>query len=542
MTYPHLLSLVSALVEPADRTNAARALAHYIGAEDLMIFLPDAEIGTLLPAPGFPQTMSRGQEWRNFVDACQVGVPYSGKLLHAETNVLTKAVGIIADCGAVLILLGGEPRLDAASDITLLLPLLAAAFRGERTALIAASNSRVARQAAENAKLLADSLDKARAALRTALSDAEMANRAKDRFLAALSHELRTPLTPVLLAAAAAEGDSELPDSVRRDMAMIRRNVELEVHLIDDLLDLSRVLAGKLRLRRTPLDLNTQVRHAAEICRPHIQEKGAKLRLDLASGLGLIAADPTRLQQVLWNLLKNAVKFSPDGEIVVTTRPELQGRARVTVRDNGVGIEPAALHRIFEAFEQESAETPRDFGGLGLGLAICKSIVDLHGGSIRAESEGAGHGAEFIVDFPICGANENVADHPLAVPPPSPRKARILIVEDHADTARLIARLLEKSGHAVRHAGRVDAALEMLRHESFDLLLSDVGLPDRPGYELMQAVRKTYGIPGIAMTGYAMEEDVRTCHEAGFSEHLVKPVDLQLLKQAIQRVLACPLL
>jgi signal transduction histidine kinase len=538
MAHPHLLSFVSDLVDPADRPNAARALAQHIGADDLMIFLPDAEIGALLPAPGFPQTMSKGQEWRNFLGACHVAAPHSGELLHAETNVLTPAVGITADCGAVLILLGGEPRLDAATDITLLLPLLAAAFRGERTALIAASNSRVAAQAAENAKLLADSLDKARAALRAALSDAEMANRAKDRFLAALSHELRTPLTPVLLAAAAAEGDTQLPESVRRDMAMIRRNVELEVHLIDDLLDLSRVLAGKLRLRRTPLDLNTQIRHAAEICRPHIQEKGAKLRLDLASGLGLIDADPTRLQQVLWNLLKNAVKFSPDGEIVVTTRPELGGRARVTVRDKGIGIEPAALHRIFEAFEQESAETPRDFGGLGLGLAICKSIVDLHGGSIRAESKGAGHGAEFTVDFPLCAAHQKAVDHPLDAQPTSARKARILIVEDHADTARLIARILEKSGHTVRHAGRVDAALEILGQQSFDILLSDVGLPDRPGYELMQAVKVNYGIPGIAMTGYAMEEDVRNCHAAGFSEHLVKPVDLQLLEQTIERVLA----
>ena len=536
MVDPRLLSLVSALVEPAIRKTAARELACSIGAEDLLIFLPDSDLGMLLPAPGFPQTLSRGLEWGHFFAACQTDVPLHGELLHPETQASTSAVGLIGECGAVLVLLGGKPDLAAAGDIARLLPLLAAAFRGERTALIAASSERFARHTAEQSKLLADSLDKARAALRTALSDAETANRAKDHFLAALSHELRTPLTPVLLAATVAESDPELPETARRDMAMIRRNVELEVHLIDDLLDLSRVLAGKLRLRSIPLDLNTQVRHAVEICLPHIREKGAKLELDLALGLGPIVADPTRMQQVLWNLLKNAVKFSPGGEILVTTRAQ-GGRAQVRVKDNGIGIEADALQRIFDAFEQESAETPRDFGGLGLGLAISKSIVDLHHGSIRAASDGAGRGAEFTVELPLCATDEAVSDHPRNAHTSPARQARILIVEDHADTARLLARILEKSGHRVRHVGRVDAALELLADEPFDLLLSDVGLPDRPGYELMEMVKKTYGIPGIAMTGYAMEHDVRTCQEAGFSEHLVKPVDLQLLKQAIQRVL-----
>ena len=312
--------------------------------------------------------MSRGREWPDFLCACRVEAVCRGELLHSETNILTLAVGIRAECGAVLILLGGELRLDAGNDIAVLLPLLASAFRGERATLIAASSSRMASETAEKSKLLADSLDRARAALRAALSDAEMANLSKDRLLAALSHELRTPLTPVLLAATAAENDSRLPESVRRDMSMIRRNVEVEVHLIDDLLDLSRVLAGKLRLRCIPLDLNTVVRHAVEICLPRFQEKGAKLSLDLANGLAPIDADPTRLQQVLWNLLKNAVKFSRDGGIVVTTRSGPSGSAQVFVRDHGIGIEREALLRVFDAFEQESEETPRDFGGLGLGL------------------------------------------------------------------------------------------------------------------------------------------------------------------------------
>ncbi len=286
MAEPHLLSKVAALFESASRKVAARELACSIGAEDLIIFLPDSDLGTLLPAPGFPQTMSQGMEWRDFFAACQPGMPCHRELLHPDIKTLTPALGLRGECGAVLVVLGGKPCLGKAGDVALLLPVLAAAFRGERTALIAASSERMARHTAEQSKLLADSLDKARAALRTALSDAETANRAKDRFLAALSHELRTPLTPVLLAATVAESDPQLPEAAQRDMAMIRRNVELEVHLIDDLLDLSRVLAGKLRLRSIPLDLNTQVRHAVEICLPHIREKGAKLELDLAKWPG----------------------------------------------------------------------------------------------------------------------------------------------------------------------------------------------------------------------------------------------------------------
>jgi signal transduction histidine kinase len=537
--HPRLLSFVSGLTDPPGRRKAARVLANEVGAEDLLIFLPDADLGALLPAPGFTQTLPDGQRWREFLAACRREAPHHGSLPFSDPGAPMPAVGIAAECGAVLVLLGGEPRLGDAGDIALLLPLLAAAFRGERTALIAESNARLTSQAAEQARLLTASLDRARAALRKALSDAETANRAKDRFLAALSHELRTPLTPVLLIAAASESDAQLPESVRRDMATIRRNVELEVRLIDDLLDLSRVIAGKLPLSIVPLDLNTEVRHAIEICLPYIQEKGVRLTQDLAPGLGAVCADPIRVQQVLWNLFKNAVKFAPGGEVTVSTRLRDAGCVQVAVSDNGIGIEASALRRIFDAFEQASADTPREFGGLGLGLAISKALIDLHGGAIFAKSEGPGRGATFTIELPA-KANQHPESRPahLAAGGLTEIHARILIVEDHEDTARLLVRLLERSGHKVKTAGRVAAALELLETEPFDLLLSDVGLPDATGYELMQRAAERHRISGIAMTGYAMEDDVRKCREAGFSEHLVKPVNVQQLRQVIQRLMA----
>jgi signal transduction histidine kinase/ActR/RegA family two-component response regulator len=534
-----LLALVARLSQPERRREAARLLAVELGADDLIIFVRDDELNTLLPAPGFLQTLPDGQRWHAFLAGCGSAVAQHGELPYPDAGTLCPVVALGEDGGTLLLLLGGHPRMDSVNEIAVLLPLLAAAFRGEWIASIARSSVRVASHAASEARVLAASLDKARAALRKAFSDAEMANRAKDRFLAALSHELRTPLTPVLLASAAAEADPQIPDAIRREMAMIRRSVELEVHLIDDLLDLSRVIAGKLRLRCVSLDINTEVRHAVEMCLPYIREKGVKLTLDLMEPPASVLADPTRFQQVLWNLLKNAVKFSAGGEIFVSTGPGLGGGAKVSVRDTGIGIEPAALERIFDAFEQGSAETPREFGGLGLGLAISKAIMDLHGGSIRAESEGLGHGATFTVEVRVSEAVAPESSHGTRTAQPSKeRHARILIVEDHDDTARLLARLLTKSGHQVKTAGRVAEGLEILAAEEFDLLLSDVGLPDRPGYDLMQEAADRYHLPGIAMTGYAMEEDVRKCREAGFSEHLVKPVNIQQLQQVIQRILA----
>ena len=371
---------------------------------------------------------------------------------------------------------------------------------------------------------------------RAARAEAERANRAKDHFLAVLSHELRTPLSPVLMSVSAMELDPQLPESLREDMALVRRNVELEARLIDDLLDLSRIAAGKLRLTPQPINLNALVNQVCDIVGPDIDEKGIRLICELAESLPAVVADQARLQQVLWNLLNNAAKFTPGGgEIHVTTSAH-DGRVRVDVRDTGIGIEGDVLGRMFDAFEQGEMRLTRQFGGLGLGLAICKRLVELHDGRIWAQSDGPGRGAVFTVELPAAAhkPSGDVSSAPgdgHAAPP-----LRILLVEDHKSTADVLRRLLTRWGHSVHTAGTIAEALSLPLEPPFDILISDIGLPDGSGCDLVRALKKKADIRAIALSGYGMEDDVRKSHDAGFDDHIVKPPNVVQLQLALSRL------
>ena len=378
---------------------------------------------------------------------------------------------------------------------------------------------------------------RAEVALREAKEAAEAANQSKDRFLAVLSHELRTPLTPVLMMVSALEHDPELRPEVREDMLMIKRNIELETNLIDDLLDISRIASGKLVLKLVPVVLNEAVRRVCDDCRMQMRERGVRLETNLHEEAGCIAADPGRLQQVLGNVLRNAFKFTPEGgTVTVSTARIARDRCEIRVRDTGIGIAPGALAHIFDPFEQGTADITRQFGGLGLGLAIAKALVESHGGSIRAESAGKGRGATFIIEVP--GEHTEIeTDAPLAaLKGGETRRLRLLVVEDHADTARTLRILLAKAGYLVSMASNVSSALALAGREPFDLLISDLGLPDGSGYDVMAGLQKMQPLPGIAMSGFGMEEDFRRSRDAGFNEHLVKPIEVPQLIAAIRRV------
>lgn len=388
-------------------------------------------------------------------------------------------------------------------------------------------------------KRLADERDRLLSAERTARAEAETANLAKDRFLAALSHELRTPLTPVVMMAAAHEMNLNLPPEVRADMKMIRLNVELETRLIDDLLDLNRIVSGKLRLDFDRLDINGLLRHVCDMCLSNLNQKGITLHCDLDESAGDVVGDSSRLHQVFWNLLNNATKFTPEGgDVYVTTENLDSGDVRVTVRDTGIGIPPQVLPRIFDAFEQGDIRITRKFGGLGLGLSIAKLLVDQHRGSIRAHTKGLNQGSTFIVELPALPSEPAV---PMSMDSPradvgKAEPLRLLLVDDHADTVRVLSRLLTASGHLVTTAVTATAALTLAAEHVFDLVLSDLGLPDMTGYELMKQLKERHGIRGIAMSGYGMEEDIRKSEQAGFSEHIIKPVNLERLELSIHRV------
>jgi PAS domain S-box-containing protein len=378
----------------------------------------------------------------------------------------------------------------------------------------------------------------AEAQLKEAKEAAETASRAKDRFIAVLSHELRTPLSPVLTAVSLLEMTPGLTLEMQENLAMIRRNIRLETRLIDDLLDLSRVITGKLRLDRHPTHLNDLVRHVLDIVEGEVHEKGLVVETDLSARSDLVDVDPARLQQVVWNLVKNAAKFtSTGGTIRVATRQLGERAVEVEVRDTGKGMSTGALPYIFDPFEQGDPSITQQFGGLGLGLSIAKAVVDRHGGTIRATSDGPGLGSSFTVTLSLLDTSKEGRDDAGQPTDPDPAgRVRVLFVEDHADTGRAMAQLLERSGYEVHWADCVAAALRLAADRPFDVVVSDLGLPDGSGYELMQILKDRYGARGIALSGFGMEGDILRGRESGFLEHLVKPVDVATLDQAIRRI------
>jgi len=374
-------------------------------------------------------------------------------------------------------------------------------------------------------------------ALAAAKGAAEEAARAKDHFLAVLSHELRTPLTPVVTTVALLQGQADLDPSTREGLEMIRRNVELEARLVDDLLDVTRIARGKITLDRAPVDLRAIIARAVEVVQSDLNAQRLHLRVAVPDEPCFVAGDATRLQQVFWNLLRNAIKFTPSAGCVGVSCRTDAGHVVVEVHDSGIGLEPESLTRIFNAFEQAEQAITRQFGGLGLGLTISKALVDLHGGTIEAWSAGKGQGATFRVRLPL------IAPPPAPRPPLQPPAAAtaslaILLVEDHADTARVMRQLLTREGHRVEHAGDVATALDLVHRHRFDLILSDLGLPDRSGLEFLRELRAQGShIPAIALSGYGQEDDIRRCHEAGFAAHLTKPTSPERLAQTIAAVI-----
>lgn len=374
--------------------------------------------------------------------------------------------------------------------------------------------------------------------MRLARAEAEEANTAKDRFLAVLSHELRTPLNPVLMSVSQLAMSPELPQSVRDEMAMMRRNIDLEVRLIDDLLDIGRVRSGKLRIEPRPTHIHGLLTHVHRICRDEADERRITLSIELSASYDVVAGDPARLQQVFWNVLKNAIKFTPaGGTIRIRTASPAPEQIEISVTDSGVGIEPELLSRLFNAFEQGALTESHQFGGLGLGLAISKAIVEIHHGQIHAESDGKDKGARFVIRLPL---TQTPMEQPTPSKPSNDVQAgrrRILLVEDHPDTNKVLCRLLSLFGYEVTPAFGVSEALAKVGEGPFDLMISDIGLPDGNGYDLLRQANQLRPLRGICMTGYGMDEDLRKSKEAGYIDHVVKPVDAMQLKDVVSRVL-----
>jgi PAS domain S-box-containing protein len=381
-------------------------------------------------------------------------------------------------------------------------------------------------------------LKRTEAALREAKAETEAASKAKDDFLATLSHELRTPLSPAILLASEWENNPTLPADARNAFAAIRKDIELEARLIDDLLDLTRVAHGKLRFTPEIADVHELLRETWVLLRPEAGEKQVKIRYELGAPVKWVKGDAVRLQQVFWNVIRNAVRFSPSGGMItIRTRGGERGRILIEIADRGTGIDKADHEKIFMPFSQGHRGTRA--GALGLGLAISRSLVELHGGKIAVSSAGVGTGATFSIDLPV--ATEARSTIRTEEPVPSPvssalRPRRILLVEDHTQTRNTLTKLLVRRGHEVVAAESARQAREIASTFEFDLVLSDLGLPDGSGHDLMADLRRLRPMcRGIALSGYGMESDIKRSRDAGFDIHLTKPIDVSTLESALRQ-------
>jgi signal transduction histidine kinase/ActR/RegA family two-component response regulator len=384
-------------------------------------------------------------------------------------------------------------------------------------------------------------------------AEAEGANRAKDQFLATLSHELRTPLTAMLGWVLMLQSGRLRDEEATAALASIERNTRVQAQLINDLLDISRIVAGKLQLDRRPVDLRVVIDHALDSVRPAAEARRLSVSADIAQAAAWVPGDAMRLEQVVVNLLGNAVKFTPEGGRITVRLDSESGLARLTVTDTGQGIEPAVLPHVFDSFRQADSSSTRRHGGLGLGLAIVRRLVLMHQGQVEASSPGKDRGATFTVRLPL------VADdaRPVAGPVTESRRpreettlprldgVRVLVVDDDDDSRTLVAHVLGGCGAEVRVAATAESALDVLARTYVDVLVSDIGMPGADGYDLITRVRameREHGgrIPAVALTAYASEEDRDRALAAGFSLHVSKPVSPGALARAVRELLGPP--
>jgi PAS domain S-box-containing protein len=391
-------------------------------------------------------------------------------------------------------------------------------------------------------KLAQDERDLLLASERKARQEAEQANRLKDEFLATLSHELRSPLNAIVGWVHVLRRQVEVQSEVARGLEIIERNARAQTQIINDLLDMSRIMTGKVELNTRSVNLTKVIGATLEVIRPMADAKGIRIETALDSSVPRIQGDPNRLQQVLWNLLINAVKFTSAGGRVHVTLSRVDSQAEISVQDSGVGIHPSFLPYVFDRFRQADASTTRMYGGLGLGLSIVKNLVELHAGSASAKSAGEGLGATFTISLPIApiptepdsAFDQTIPSlHPLAVLPKL-TGITALVVDDEVDSLVFSGRLLEERGARVLLAVDAQQALDALRSTTVDILISDIGMANEDGYYLIAQLRaleheRTSHIPAIAVTAYARAEDRQRLLLAGYQMHISKPIEPQEL-------------
>ncbi|MDB4991003.1 MAG: periplasmic sensor hybrid histidine kinase [Myxococcaceae bacterium] len=546
---PATLDLFVGLANADARSRIAAELARRAGAEALYVFVPDRELGsTLVPAPGCARSVPGGRGWRELLRSCAVGEPQVERAEVAYPQHALRAPAVaLKYTGLTLVFVGGtpDPNGEVARVAAIVAPLLAAMLGAEARELIAAGNLEVSREASRQAASLAAALDHTRGelerqaeSLRAARARAEHASRVKDEFLAMLGHELRNPLSPIVTALhlLRRKGTSS------RELDVIGRQVDHLTRLVDDLLDVARITQGKVELRNERVSISDVAQRAIEMASPSFERKRQRLVVNGDLAELHVVADPARLAQVLSNLLTNASRYSPEETCITVSAARADNLARLSVRDEGRGIEPGMTEAIFESFVQAKQSVDRRTGGLGLGLAIVRSLVTMLGGRVWAESAGINMGSKFVVELPLCDTAVNApgpsADN-LALRPGTQR-ARIMVVDDNEDAADLLSESLRRAGHDICTAHDAHAALELARSFEPRIVLLDIGLPVMDGYELAQEFHALFSsrpLDLFAITGYGQPADRERALASGFSDHFVKPVSVAEVLQAVIKVL-----
>jgi signal transduction histidine kinase len=544
-----LVSVFRMLHEPGTRLAATRLLAQYAGVEQVSLFGKDEEIGLFLPAPGLRQTLRNGKVWQEFLCRCA----QSGAA-HATMPAIDAPEDVAAwgmcdpTLTAIIVFFGVQPAHDARTAIEALLPLLGSKLVSERAALAAAGHAAAARDSHRRASELNAALDVSRRELQSAYERAEReltfrrkaeqklreGDRRKDEFLAMLAHELRNPLAPIGMAAQYLQVGPVTPARLRQTTEIIDRQIRHMTRLLDDLLDVSRVTSGRIELDQSLHDLRALVADAVEQARPLIDARHHILKVHLPDEPTTVHGDATRIVQIITNLLNNAAKYTPERGAIGLELTHGADSVQLTVRDNGIGIAPGLLPNMFDLFVQGDRAADRGQGGLGLGLALVKSLVELHGGTVEGASPGTGAGSQFTVLLPRAQGPGRV----LAAEPSFAASASldILVVDDNTDAAETLSMFLEALGHLTRIAPDGATALELAGCEAPRVFLLDIGLPDMDGYELARRLRALPGTSGatlIALTGYSQPADRERACAAGFDHHLTKPVDATALARLL---------
>ena len=531
------IDIVVALGDVQQRPAAAKALAERLRVTSFLLFVRDPALPVLIPAPGFPQTLRGGAAWRDFIGRCLQDGNRSQEVDFPAGERNTA----FAHCGdgVAAVLVGGSPDESQWRVVQRLLPLVAAALRSEQQAIFANGDAHRARAAAHRAEDLASALDAARAQQAKLNARLHEEHRRKDDFLAMLGHELRNPLAPLVSSLELLRRPDASPDATKRYVEIISRGVRLMSRLVEDLLDVSRVSRGRIELRRRRVLISEVLADAVENSRPVIEARHHEIHVDAGTEPLAVDADPVRLSQVFGNLLHNAAKYTDaGGRIDVIARRDGDSVA-ITVRDNGIGIAQNMLPRVFDLFSQAPVSLARSQGGLGIGLTLVRALVELHGGSISANSPGLGGGSSFTVKLPLTTLAAQAASSPPQAPAYAPASAglSVLIVDDNEDAAESLAEVVKSMGHRAHVAYTALSALQVAADLAPDLILLDLGLPDLDGLETARRLRRMLasGTRLVAVTGYAADEDRRRTREAGFDQHMAKPVMPEALAEVLQK-------